>query len=493
METAATAIGLLSTNPPAQAILRRVGAISILVRLLGNSACTEQLYRSVGSALVSLGHNNPSRQAAIRGAGAIGSITQLLKQSSKAADDKPQLSNAAAMVLQQLLSMLQSNLSKQSAPIGEQEHSIAAAHSDHQPDAERLVQEDYDATETVSELTTGMACLSTAAKPTAAATSVLQDGSDNLASAGDLADTTSLLLDQDDLPASPASNRSPSSAAVGSSKSSVSRSSDFSEDIEPVGNDSLDASTSASSAVQTADRDLLSGQTVVGGCHVKLAPATSGKGTQPAVSSSSSSSKGSHSRWSDVVRMQSGQQHVSAKHQQANTANQVRPAAQPQSGPGQSPAASTGATGAGRLSWSSIVKGSSSKSVHVQAKVGPAETTSEAAPAQSTADDPWSLPSFSSADEPSNGVAATLSGDQGAIPGPARVSSAALRSQLCLVCGVAQRTVLLLPCRHLAICKDCGDDMQQTAVANTALGYRGQAMCPKCSAVVQKQLTVFQT
>lgn len=53
-------------------------------------------------------------------------------------------------------------------------------------------------------------------------------------------------------------------------------------------------------------------------------------------------------------------------------------------------------------------------------------------------------------------------------------------NSLCCICRDATKTILLLPCRHLCLCEDCSETLQQR-----------RGTCPVCREVVQDTLRVF--
>jgi hypothetical protein len=63
---------------------------------------------------------------------------------------------------------------------------------------------------------------------------------------------------------------------------------------------------------------------------------------------------------------------------------------------------------------------------------------------------------------------------------------------VCAVCMEAPRSVVLLPCRHLMLCKVCSDKMQQDSAIKAASGCDSMgALCPICRAPVKHFMTVY--
>jgi hypothetical protein len=62
--------------------------------------------------------------------------------------------------------------------------------------------------------------------------------------------------------------------------------------------------------------------------------------------------------------------------------------------------------------------------------------------------------------------------------------------QSCVVCRDAPRSVLLLPCRHLALCQGCCEEMQQPAQrrGRSAAKQRKAIDCPVCRQPAPEQV-----
>jgi hypothetical protein len=62
--------------------------------------------------------------------------------------------------------------------------------------------------------------------------------------------------------------------------------------------------------------------------------------------------------------------------------------------------------------------------------------------------------------------------------------------QVCVVCMDAPRSVLLLPCKHLALCQGCCEEMQQPAQrrGRSAARQRTAIECPVCRQPAPEQV-----
>ena len=55
----------------------------------------------------------------------------------------------------------------------------------------------------------------------------------------------------------------------------------------------------------------------------------------------------------------------------------------------------------------------------------------------------------------------------------------------CVVCDDNEKTVVYLPCNHLAVCGDCDEEM-----AEMNAGDNGLQECPICRAQIMRRVTV---
>ena len=63
----------------------------------------------------------------------------------------------------------------------------------------------------------------------------------------------------------------------------------------------------------------------------------------------------------------------------------------------------------------------------------------------------------------------------------------------CVVCEDNEKTVVYLPCNHLAVCNDCDDAMAQMVAAEAEERAEQDAegqTCPICRTEIQRRVTV---